>query len=785
MNGSEKENESPLSQVALARTLSTIGGRIQSSVKLLSTLSRLTAVPVNSVSLREAAASTLEILVNELGEINNCSILLFDEERDKLTLLAARGQADFLGQDGGPYNKELAFESGEGIAGKVYQENEPRFWYRDMPEADILQEGKITFMPESLACLPLSSMGLKLGVMNISFTSPKAFTTARKRDLALLAGVVANVIQTFLLKSALDGYAASLVEKIAENEREIAERKRMETSLRESEQRHRTVLEASPEPVLVFDPAGRISYLNPAFTAVFGWGPGEKEAIKASFAPPDRAEEMRDIGQQVCQGRIVNGVESQRATKDGRVIDVSISAAGFFDAQGELSGWVATFQDITDRKLVQRQLEYLAYHDALTGLPNRKAFQEKLQDALTASERREGDIWALFFLDLDGFKQVNDTLGHDAGDDLLKEVARRIKGCLRKSDHLFRLGGDEFTVIAGNLGRASEAALVAEKIIAALCEPVLIKGNTVVTSASIGIGLYPDDGRRVEELIKNADLAMYAAKRRKNRYRFYSEELNLAASRRIVLEKDLEAALGQGQLTLFLQPVVDDRLRPVSLEVLVRWRHPERGLLLPESFLPVAEQGRLAPLLDRWVLRNACQKALELGRLCGRDLPISVNFCAATLRRAMLPELVSQALAESGLDPKLLVAELQAPLLMSGGEQVTAQAAALRELGISLCLDDFGAGQLSLERLVELPVQWLKLEMALISRVAEGAKERRVTGSLVAMAHNLSMVPIAKGVENDRQQKFLLGQGCYLMQGRFFSPALASEEILAQIKKAG
>ncbi|HSO20272.1 MAG TPA: diguanylate cyclase, partial [Desulfosarcina sp.] len=442
--------------------------------------------------------------------------------------------------------------------------------------------------------------------------------------------------------------------------RDIGDRIAARDALKKSEARHRTVLEAAPDPVIVRDMAGRVIYLNPAFTRVFGWQLDECRNQCIDFVPRENVPETEAFLDKIHRGSSFSGVETKRFAKDGRTVDVSISGAVFLDAAGHPEGYVNTLQDITERRKKDEALKYVAYHDTLTGLPNRKSFYMCLEDHLQHSSRRTSDrAWALMFLDLDKFKQVNDALGHDTGDQLLKGVAGRLKGCLRETDHLFRLGGDEFTVILTNLSRDIDVARVARKILESIANPFFYSNQEIFTSASIGISVFPSDGWEVESLVKNADMAMYAAKEAGGgAYRFFTEEMNRKALFRMKMESSLRKALERNELALYYQPLVNGDNRIMGMEALLRWQHPEMGLILPADFIRITEETGIIVPMGRWVLQTACTQTKRWHDMGFSDLFVAVNLSARQLQEPDFEEMVLEAVRCSGLPPQCLQLEV-------------------------------------------------------------------------------------------------------------------------------
>ncbi|MEW6267141.1 MAG: EAL domain-containing protein [Thermodesulfobacteriota bacterium] len=566
--------------------------------------------------------------------------------------------------------------------------------------------------------------------------------------------------------------------------RDITERKKSEEALRESELKHRTVLEASPDPVAVYDMAGQIIYLNPAFTRVFGWNLNEVAGRRLVTPFDDYWSEIDLLIRKMLYGETLSGMETRRSTKNGQIVDVSVSGAVFNSSRGVPEGSIVTFQDITERKRTEEQLKYLAYHDLLTGLPNRKSFYEKIEDLLVQSQRRSRDtLWALLFLDLDRFKDINDTLGHDAGDALLKEVAFRIQNCLRKSDFIFRLGGDEFTVILNHLSKDIDAARVAQIILDSVAQPLSISSQDIYPSASIGISLYPNDGQNVEVLVKNADMAMYAAKDKGNLYRFFTEEMNRKALERVRLENSLRTALQNDQFILYYQPLVDEAHQTIGMEALLRWHHPEMGLISPDRFIPIAEEtGTIVPI-GEWVLKTACEHIKALQEKGFSRLFVAVNLSPRQFGQPKLVETIDQVLKTTGLDPGCLKIEVTESSVMENPEEAIEKMQRLYDMGIRFSIDDFGTGYSSLSYLKRFPVDTLKIDRSFVRDVTQNLDDQEIVKTIIAMAHSLQMNTVAEGVETEEQKDFLCDQGCKTMQGYLFSRPVPFEDLIEILTK--
>jgi len=566
----------------------------------------------------------------------------------------------------------------------------------------------------------------------------------------------------------------------------LIQRKRTEDALKESEEKHRIFLESVPDPVIVYDLKENITYLNPAFTRVFGWTHKALVQHASEFIPPEKASEASLIIDKISFGETVSGLETSRLTDKGELIDVSISGAGFFDRRGQLRGHVLTLQDISVRKRNEKEIRFLAYHDVLTGLPNRKAFYENMDDKLLQERytekhdrRNSGKIekWALLFLDLDRFKIVNDTLGHDVGDKLLKSVAQRLRDCLRQRDAIFRLGGDEFTIIITDLQNTLEVATISRKIQQELSRPHRIHNHELYVTASIGISFYPDDGNTVEVLVKNADMAMYAAKESGRGFHFFTEDMNRKAQERLLLENGLQQAIRGNQFLLYYQPLVDSRNGIVGMEALIRWNHPQKGIISPLHFIPLAEETRAIVLIGKWVLHTACHQ-LKKWHEAGYDaLYMSVNVSTRQFKEPDFVESVEQALASSGLNPEFLKLEITESSIMEEPDEAVVKMEKLRERGVHFSIDDFGTGYSSLSQMKRFPIDTLKIDRSFVMDSTQNPDDREIIKAILSMAHNLHIETVAEGVETKEQKEFLTHAGCLMMQGYYFGRPVTVDEL--------
>ena len=571
-------------------------------------------------------------------------------------------------------------------------------------------------------------------------------------------------------------------------QRKIAEHKRIEEALRKSEERHRIVLETVPDPIIVYDAEGKIDYLNPAFSRIFQWPLAECQGQQFYFTPPENDAEIKTLFEEITRGSTISGVETTCLTRDNDIRQVSLSGAGFFDPSGKIQGSVITMQDMTEHKKTQEEMKFLAYHDALTGLPNRKSFNMRLKYEL-ASSANEGlekrrfpqHQWALLFLDLDRFKFVNDTLGHHIGDEMLQLIANRLQTCLRKSDYIFRFDGDEFTIILNTINDYTDVAKVAQKIREEIAHPYSIQGHELYITASIGISLYPNDGDNGETILKNADMAMYTAKEERHGYRFFTEEMNQKALERMRLENSLHCALQQDQFLVYYQPVADHKNRVIGMEALLRWNHPDLGWISPTQFIPIAEETGVIVPLGKWVLRAACIQAKKWHDSGYHDFSVSVNLSVRQFKEPDLTDMVEQVLEETRLAPNCLKLEVTESGIMENPDDAIAKMNTLRARGIHFSIDDFGTGYSSLSYLKRLPIDILKIDRSFVMDAPTDKDDQEIIKTIIAMARNLRLDTIAEGVETREQQRFLARNGCRMMQGFYFGHPMPADQFESRL----
>jgi diguanylate cyclase (GGDEF)-like protein/PAS domain S-box-containing protein len=452
-----------------------------------------------------------------------------------------------------------------------------------------------------------------------------------------------------------------------------------------------------------------------------------------------------------------------------------------YDASGNVAGVIGLIRDITERKTAEQQIEYQAYHDALTGLANRRLFQEHLTLALALAGRRRRLV-AVLFLDLDHFKLINDTLGHTLGDALLREVGVRLKRAVREGDTVARVGGDEFTIVLQDLEKKEDAASVAQKVLRAVAEPVVIDGHRLYVTTSVGVTVFPDDGEDAETLLKNADNAVYRAKAQgRNTYQMSTAELNQSMHDRLALESGLHQAMERNEFEIYYQPQIDVRtMRIIGMEALLRWNHPTRGVLAPAHFMAAAEERGFIVLIGDWALRAACRQAMEF-RSFGNDFRVAVNLSARQFHDDSLVESVRLALRDSGLDPHCLELEITESIAMQDLEMTLRVLASLHDSGVSIAIDDFGTGHSSLSYLKRFPIDALKIDKSFVEDLPDGFEDAAIVRSVIQLAEGLNLRVVAEGVETKEQLDFLVEHNCTEVQGYYFAypePAARMGEML-------
>ena len=563
----------------------------------------------------------------------------------------------------------------------------------------------------------------------------------------------------------------------------------IESCRAQSEMRIAATAFESQEGMMITDVEGKILRVNQSFRDITGY---TSEDVVGK-TPKILRSGRQDAAFYAALWKSITdtgawGGEIWNRRKDGEVYPEYITISAVRDPFGIVTNYVATFNDITERKVAEEEIKMLAFYDPLTQLPNRRLLLDRLQQAL-ASIGRSGFNGALLFIDLDNFKALNDTLGHDIGDELLKLVAQRLESCIREGDTVARLGGDEFVIILEDLSEeplesAAQTETIGEKIIAALNKPYQLGIHEHHSTPSIGATLFTDHLQSIEVLLKQADIAMYQAKKEgRNTLRFFDPKMQVAINARAVLESALRNALEKQEFKLFYQVQVDSSYRPLGAETLIRWIHPERGFVSPAQFIPLAEETGLILPIGQWVLQTACAQLKSWGENeCTRDFVLSVNVSAKQFHQNDFVAQVQAAVKQHAINPALLKLELTESMLVGNIEETIATMNALNEIGVRISLDDFGTGYSSLQYLKRLPLDQLKIDQSFVRDIATDNSDKAIVTTIIAMAHSLELDVIAEGVETEDQREFLINSKCVHFQGYLFSKPVPIEQFEEMLK---
>lgn len=566
------------------------------------------------------------------------------------------------------------------------------------------------------------------------------------------------------------------VEAIEGFMQDITQRRESEMAARKAEERYRSIFENALEGIYQTSPDGHYLNFNPALARIYGYDSAEDLVLgitdiqKHLYVDPYKRDEF--IRLMTAHGRVKN-FEALVHRKNGEIIWISENAREVKGQDGNLMFYEGTVEDITERKNYEQQIEYQATHDSLTGLPNRTLLADRLQQYIGMAERYSSKV-AIAFIDLDQFKLINDSMGHHAGDELLKIMATRLSGCVRDSDTVVRLGGDEFVLLLTGLHKIEDVSESMQRVLSSVADPCMIEGRDFVVSCSIGISIYPDDARDTTTLLKFADSAMYKSKQSgRNTFQFYTDELNQRLMERLDMEYRLRLALESNEFLLHYQPKLAFASGEIcGAEALIRWQPAGESMISPASFIPVAEETGLIEDIGRWVLRTACNQAVELNARFGRELPIAVNVSPRQFRHSGLVGMVRSILKDSGLNPACLELEITESSLVHDTGSFIQTLHELKALGVKLAIDDFGTGYSSMAYLKDFPVDRLKIDQVFVSHLETEPSNIAILKAIVALGHSLGMKVIAEGVETAYQQAFLLGIGCDELQGYFFSKPL-------------
>ncbi len=538
--------------------------------------------------------------------------------------------------------------------------------------------------------------------------------------------------------------------------------------------------------IMILDLSGEIKVVNEAFSKITGYSDEEVLGKIPSFLYSGRQGEHfhKKMWHQLSADAEWQG-EIWNRRKNGTIYPEWLSISGIPNETGEITHYVAIFSDITERKLSEERLVYLAHHDILTDLPNHRLLKERLIQGIKQAERKEQKL-AILSIDLDHFKQVNEAFGRAVGDELLITVARRLKSTVRDSDTISRLSGDTFAILLAESSEIEHTATIAQKILHLLSTPITLNGHRpIIITGSIGVSLYPEDGTNSESLFTHAEQAMTRVKNQgRNGYKFYSEEIGTRSLERIELKMAIRKALERDEFELYYQPKLDLKTGEITcLESLIRWRHPEKGLILPAAFIPMAEETNLIIPIGEWGLRVACEQSRRWRDKGLPPLRIAVNFSARQFQQENLLENVRTVLQETKLEPESLELEITESIAMNQVDKGIKTMNKLNELGVRLAIDDFGIGYSSLGYLRQFPVHTLKVDQSFVKNLPQNKDDAAITAAIIAMGHNLNLEVIAEGVETKSELAFLQAHHCDGVQGFYLSKPLPAEELEAFLKR--
>ena len=564
--------------------------------------------------------------------------------------------------------------------------------------------------------------------------------------------------------------------------RDITEQKRYEKTLTNLA----AIVEASDDAIIGLTIDGIVTSWNKGAEKMYQYSKDEAVGKHISFlAPHHLSKEASNLIFRVQSNDIVSNHETIRITKSGKVLDISVSMSPIYDKEtSELTGISTIMRDVTAKKQAEETIRHQALHDPLTGLPNRKALEERLRAALYDAGEK-GDKVAVMFFDLDNFKRINDTLGHTIGDSLLREVANRLRSCIGEKNTVARLGGDEFIIMVPNITNSEEIIHIAESISAAITPAMNIDNNKLHISSSMGISLYPDDGSDSSTLLRNADTALYKAKELgRNRFELFNQSLSRTATQKLLLENQLRQALELNQFSLYYQPIIDvESDKIIGAEALIRWLHPELGLMFPHEFIPLAEETGIILPMSTWVLQTAIKQNKKWQDLGFSEHSISVNLSPQQFNDNRLIKNIAALLEETGLQPKFLELEITENVAMGDFEHTQTRLLELQRMGVGITIDDFGTGYSSLSYLKRFPVKKLKIDKSFVRHCVDNTQDAAIIKAMVSMAKALNIKVIAEGVETSHQADFLQELECDAIQGYRISQAIPAEEYLEFLEK--
>ena len=614
--------------------------------------------------------------------------------------------------------------------------------------------------------------------------------------VALMLGISARIHATIAeslrlrfrnldLVDTLSATKSNLEEANTALRREIGEHRKAQEILMKSEQKLRLHAHQAPLAFIEWDLSFRVVEWNPAAQRIFGYSRREAQGRHAAalIAAERSCDTIATLWKRLLIDKHSAQVTIENRTKSGRNIVCEWYYTPLVDAQGSVLSVMTLAQDVTANRQAQERLNYLAYHDDLTGLPNRSLYNDRLSQAMIEA-RRQGRYVGVMLLDIDHFKMVNDTVGHDAGDELLRDIGKRLSVCVRDSDTVARFGGDEFGLVLADMADPRDAIFVAQKMLDSFAPPFFVGGREMFVGPSIGITIYPVDSDTLDGLVKNADSAMYHAKAQgRNNFQFYSAELTARAQSRLAMETSLRRALERREFLLHYQPKFSlETGEMTGVEALIRWQHPEFGMVSPQDFIGIAEESGLILPIGEWVLREACQQVKRWHDEGLGQVRLAVNLSTKQFRHGRLKETLAGVLAETGFDPRYLEFEITESVLMESSAAVSEVLADLKAMGISISVDDFGTGYSSLSYLKRFPIDALKIDRSFVRDLPKDQDDAAIVRAIIAMSRSLRMKVIAEGVETEEQQQFLRAEGCDEIQGFFSGRPVPPEEFLQRLR---